>query len=258
MPLTLLLDADIIAYQYAFTSQKVIRFSPEAEPCVSYTPFEDVCERVDSHIGGLLQTLGADDLIVCQSCPTVEGFRIKLWPQYKAGRPPKPLYVEPIRAYLAENYKTYAKPQLEADDIQGILSTHPTLIKGKKVIVSVDKDMKTIPGWLFNPTKDKTPKLISEDQADYFWMLQTLTGDQVDHYPGIPGVGEKRGMAILDCQPDRYWECVVEAYEDRGLTAADALIQARLARILRHTDYDFEKGQPILWEPSHEAAALTM
>ena len=45
------------------------------------------------------------------------------------------------------------------------------------------------------------------------------------------------------------WKGVVETYFTKGLTEGDALIQARLARILRHEDYDYKKKEPILWTP---------
>jgi DNA polymerase I len=35
-----------------------------------------------------------------------------------------------------------------------------------------------------------------------------------------------------------------------GLTEDDALLQARLARILRADEYDFKAKRPILWEPT--------
>ena len=43
------------------------------------------------------------------------------------------------------------------------------------------------------------------------------------------------------------WGVVKDCFKQQGLTENDALIQARLARILRNTDYDFKKKQPILW-----------
>jgi DNA polymerase-1 len=42
---------------------------------------------------------------------------------------------------------------------------------------------------------------------------------------------------------------VVPAYEAKGLTADDALVQARVSKILQHTDYNFTRKEPILWTP---------
>ena len=45
------------------------------------------------------------------------------------------------------------------------------------------------------------------------------------------------------------WKTVEDAYIKAGLTAEDALLQGRLARILRDTDWDFEKEEVRLWKP---------
>ena len=45
------------------------------------------------------------------------------------------------------------------------------------------------------------------------------------------------------------WSAVVSTFEAKGLTHADALLQARLARILRREDYDRETGEITLWTP---------
>ena len=80
-------------------------------------------------------------------------------------------------------------------------------------------------------------------------MKQTLTGDTVDCYPGCPGVGPVKAQRILDEDGDEYdlWLNVVMAFEKAGLTEEDALVQARLARILTTSDYNYDKEEPILW-----------
>jgi len=45
------------------------------------------------------------------------------------------------------------------------------------------------------------------------------------------------------------WSAVVDAYESKGLTEEDAVMQARMARILRAEDWDFGKKAPRLWCP---------
>lgn len=256
---TILLDADVVAYRFANGGQRAFKWG-DGSVALEVRPFEEVAAEVDAYVASLMAKLKATDLIVCLSCPTAEKWRVKLWPSYTSRKGEKPVHLQAVKDYLAQEYRSYARPTLEADDIMGILSTHPTLVPGKRVIVSIDKDMKTIPGWLFNPDKDSKPRLISEDEADYWWMYQTLMGDTVDCYPGCPGVGPKKAEGILkalwgdsDSGPffpvGLVWPHVVAAYEARGLTADDALLQARLARILRHTDYDFKKKEVILWKP---------
>jgi DNA polymerase-1 len=130
----------------------------------------------------------------------------------------------------------------------GIFATWSKL-KGEKVIVSIDKDMKTIPG-LYS-RDGETIVEVSEDEADYWHLFQTLTGDQTDGYSGCPGIGPKKAEAILQ-HPDNQddlWGVVVRTFVKAGLNEDEALVQARVARILRASDYDFEKKEPILWTP---------
>jgi DNA polymerase-1 len=46
------------------------------------------------------------------------------------------------------------------------------------------------------------------------------------------------------------WKAVVRTFEAKGLTADDALVQARLARIVRDSDWDSEKMEVKLWTPT--------
>jgi hypothetical protein len=57
-------------------------------------------------------------------------------------------------------------------------------------------------------------------------------------------------LQFSDLQEHRpLWPRVLEAYTKAGLTEADALTQARLARILRWSDWDAKERKPILWTP---------
>ena len=80
-------------------------------------------------------------------------------------------------------------------------------------------------------------------------MLQTLIGDTADNYKGLPGVGKVGAEKIInqDMSYTDMWQAVVEAYKSKGYTEKDALIQARVSRILRHCDYDYKYKKPILW-----------
>ena len=48
------------------------------------------------------------------------------------------------------------------------------------------------------------------------------------------------------------WATVVKAFESKGLTEEDALLNARLAKILTHEDYDAKRQEPKLWTPTPE------
>jgi DNA polymerase-1 len=135
----------------------------------------------------------------------------------------------------------------------GVLATHPkTVRESQPIIVSQDKDMQTIPTQVWRQGELMT---ISEEQADYYHMFQTLVGDTSDGYKGCPGVGKVKAEKLLTDVllqpglPQPYWPTVVACYEKAKLTEQDALTQARLARILRFSDWDNEKKEPILWTP---------
>lgn len=277
MKTTLLIDGDILAYQAAASVEEKsdwgdgVKSVTVGNPKLAESNLKDTIER-------LHETLGVEEGIVCLSCPTVECFRMDVLPTYKGNRTDvaKPQLLPHIRDYIRENYKTKEVARLEADDVMGILSTHPALIPGKKIIVSSDKDMKTIPGWLYSPYKKTFPSLLTKEVADFWHMRQTLTGDDVDGYSGCPGVGDDTADRFLagrdkvspydhtftrgprkgttevrwSVEPSASdWETVVSLYNKAGLTEEDALVQARVARILRHTDYDFKNKTVKLWEP---------
>jgi DNA polymerase-1 len=147
-----------------------------------------------------------------------------------------------------DTWPHYSHPGIEADDVLGIFATRDS----NTVLCSEDKDMKTIPCTLWQQGKVKK---ISVDEADYWFLYQTLVGDTADGYPGLPGTGPKKAEKILKgSEGTKFvralgWSRVVDAYQRRGYTEADAIKQARLARILRSEDWDAEKKQPILWSP---------
>lgn len=242
----LLIDGDIFAYKASFGNEEaydlgdgIINLSanlPEAERSVEHL-IEDVADK-----------LNAKKIIVALSHD--ENFRKDIFTTYKANRKVvrKPLALGHIKRHIAKTWDTRIKDRLEADDVLGIMLTHPKLFKGlKPIVVSIDKDLLQIPGRHYNPDKD-LKRVVDAEQGDRQFYLQVLTGDSVDNYPGCPGIGAKRAPLILDGEGEP-WPAIVAAYENKGLSGDDALVQARVARILRHSDYDFKRKEPILWTP---------
>lgn len=251
---TLLIDGDPIAYACSASNETSIVWDDGDEP-TGMVDEEAVITAVDEYIDKLKDDLHAKHVIVTLSCSTEDGWRRYVLPTYKSNRAgaKKPLSLAAAKARMAQRWKAYMRPTLEADDILGILATHPTLVKGEKVVVSIDKDLAQVPGLLFNPNSKQLRRITRED-ADYLHMLQALMGDAVDGYTGIPGIGPVKAANILGNH--KYmapWDAVRVAYGLSGLTEEDALVQARVARILRHTDYNFKLKRPILWSPSKTA-----
>lgn len=126
-----------------------------------------------------------------------DNFRKTLYDDYKAGRPPKPsLYNQ-----LCENIKEYAgkrwvfHPQLEADDLLGIMATNGRV--PNPIICSIDKDMLGVPGWHYNWNKDDFPKLVTQEEADHQWLAQLLKGDPTDNIQGIEGIGDVKAEKLI-------------------------------------------------------------
>jgi DNA polymerase-1 len=253
-PVTLLVDADIVCYQYASTNQKSYDWGEGIKSIAVNEDFKDVKRQVDDCLKGYLEVTKATDIVICLTDDS-NNWRNKVLPSYKGNRKStvRPVLLNPLKDYLATAYPSYKKPTLEADDCLGILSTHPKLIAGKKIICSEDKDLKTIPGWLYNPRKDLKPRLVSTLEANLYHMRQTLTGDTTDGYKGCPGAGDKAFDKLLEDWVEGdwrdLWDRVVSVYEAKGFTAYDAQTQARVARICRYVDYDFNKQEPIYWTP---------
>merc|ERR1712072_979146 len=108
--------------------------------------------------------------------------------------------------------------------------------------------MRQIPGRLFNMEEST---LINEVEGAKWHLIQSMAGDQTDGYSGIPGVGIKRAQTIFE-DKGYSWKTVLESFKEKGMTEEDALVNARLARILTADDYDFNKKQPKLWSPASD------
>lgn len=272
---TILLDADIVAYQIASTSETKVDWGDGEVQQFGDDP-ELIESRLDQNIGDTKRKLRADEVIVCLT--DAVNFRHSVLPSYKGNRKDliKPLHLAYAKEYMERTQRTYKKPGLEADDVMGILATHPKIIQGKKVIVSIDKDMKQIPGWLYNPNKMTKPTMVTKEEGDRFHLFQTLTGDTVDGYYGCPDVGKVTAEELLESPylevpyeyefkrgprkgltetrwektpTDSIWKAIVSQYEKKGLTEADALVQARVAKICQWQDYDYTNNEVILWTP---------
>lgn len=240
----LLIDADIVAYQATASGESEVEWDVD-----TWTIDTDL-NKAKSHFDFLLseykKLTGIDEFKLCFSHKHI--FRKDIYPQYKGNRKGrKPVGYTAVKDWACETYPTFIKEPLEADDAMGILATK---FKGKTIIVSMDKDMATIPGKFFriSPVGDHTMLDITPEEANYNFLMQSLTGDATDGYPGLPGTGPVKAKALLD-KHGAVWKTVEDAYIKAGLTAEDALLQGRLARILHDTDWDFEKEEVRLWKP---------
>jgi DNA polymerase I len=239
--LTLLIDADLYLYRACAASEEETDWGDDIW---SLSTDLKVAKRLFSdQITRFKQLFSTDHAILAIS--DRDNFRKEIEPTYKGGRKKvrKPLGYAEMLDWVSVNYTAHSEPLLEADDVLGILATAPG---ANAIIISDDKDMKSVPGRLYRPASDEKMK-ISRDMADWWFYRQTLTGDAVDGYGGCPTVGEKTAEKILGTKPT--WTTVVKAYEKQGLSTQDAIKQARLARILRFEDWDADRRLVNLWNP---------
>ena len=247
-----LLDADILAYQVAATHEVRVDWDGDGEVSQYVTSLESAKAKIDKTIGEYMWQLKLDKMIICLT--DKHNFRKDILPTYKDNRKAtlKPLLLSTLKEYMSSNYESFIRPGLEADDVLGILATHPTLVPGKKVIISIDKDLTQIPGLYFNPDKHTKAVKITAEEGNYFHYMQTLTGDSVDGYKGLPGIGPKKAEKILEGTTDP-WGDIVSAYMGKGLTEDDALVQAQVARICQHQNYNYDTAEVIPWTPEEIA-----
>jgi DNA polymerase-1 len=243
--MNILIDADFIVYKCCAACETEIDYGEDVIFVTSnfsdaYKAVTAEISKITSHFGGF-----AEPILFFSD---TKNFRKKISPDYKGHRNrKKPCGYKRVISNLKIQYNVIIMKELEADDAMGIYATaHPG-----NVIVSPDKDMRQIPGKLYNL---ETSQDITAEEGAKWHLIQTLAGDQTDGYSGVPGIGVKRAETLFN-KEGYNWSTVVKAFTDKGLTEDDALLNARLARILTIDDYDTKEQTPKLWTPQ-EAFAI--
>ncbi len=137
-------------------------------------------------------------------------FRDDMYSEYKANRPPMPddlrLQIEPIHNIIqAMGLPMLVIDGVEADDVIGTLAIQAAAIAQPVVVSTGDKDIAqlvnqhiTLVNTMTNTVLDRAgviekfgvpPELIIDFLA--------LLGDKSDNIPGVPGVGEKTALGLL-------------------------------------------------------------
>jgi len=249
----MLLDVEIPLYHCVLTNHEEVQVEGTNEWTMRVN-VDDVIDELDARISEWKTILRAKAVVLAFGATA--NWRKRILPEYKANRGKKPLGYNATVEFLKDKYEWQCWDFLEADDVIGLLASDPKRANENIVVVSEDKDFRSIPGiQLHDPRHYEEQKQlilrIDELEADRWWMGQTLTGDTADNYKGCPGVGKVGAAKILkDCTSlAEMWDAVVAEYKKKDLTKLDAMVQAQVARILRHGDYDFETGRLNLWKP---------
>ena len=236
----LLIDCDFVVYKCCAAAESEIDFGDDV--IIVTSTFKDAYSCVKRELNRIANKFGSfDEMILFFS--DSKNFRKDIQADYKGHRNrKKPCGYRRVIKKLTEEYSVIRMPTLEADDAMGIYATKNT----GNIIVSPDKDMKQIPGMLWNFDDSFT---ITKEEGEKWHLIQSLAGDNTDGYAGVPGIGVKRAAALFE-EKGYSWKTVVEAFKEKDLSEDIALENARLAKILTTEDYDHEKGEPILWSPT--------
>ena len=140
--------------------------------------------------------------------------RLELYPEYKAGRKPAPpdFYEQiPVLHELLQafGWPLYELDDYEADDIMGTLAVQAREEGLETMLVTSDLDMLQLVNGHVKVYALKTGlshiELYSPDtfeakyglDVDQFLDLKALKGDSSDNIPGVPGIGEKTAIDLL-------------------------------------------------------------
>ena len=245
----MLVDGDLLAYKITSSLEEPIDWGNDV-----WTLSSDLKKGKQLFLQSIayyLDLTKSKDVIICFS--DKNNFRKKIDSEYKSYRKKirKPICYSAMRKWIEETHETVSYQNLEGDDVIGLLATGK--YKDNCVIVSGDKDMRTIPAWQVCIVDDQIEK-VDNDLADYNFCTQVLTGDQTDGYKGCVGVGHiKASRVLLDKKKLRdQWEAVIREYVRNQYDINAVYHQAKLARILREGEYDYKTNQPKLWSYNYE------
>ena len=141
-------------------------------------------------------------------------FRHEQYEDYKAGRQQTPIELLTEIPWLhsvleAMNIAVLEMPRYEADDIIGTLTVKASGNGLKTLVISGDKDELQLVSPSVNVLINKRGMsefdVYDEDAMmerysltpQQFIDLKGLMGDKSDNIPGVPGIGEKKGIALL-------------------------------------------------------------
>ena len=208
-PILYLIDGHALAYRtyYAITAGMSDRMQTrEGEPTAGIFGFANVLMR-------LLEQEKPEYLAV--AFDTGKTFRNDLYQEYKATRAKMPDDLRPQIERIRKMIDTFHLPRLEkegveADDVLGSIARQAVeqglgvkIITGDRDLLQLVDDRITVslPGAKLSDSKNYAPADVREylgvepsQVVDY----KALVGDTSDNIPGIPGIGPKTAVSLLE------------------------------------------------------------
>ena len=199
--------------------------------------------------------------------------RHEYFPEYKANRASMPDDLVPQIPYIHElvrsfNIEAVCIDGVEADDIIGTLAVQSKQ-KGLEVtIVSGDKDMMQLVEdgvTILDTMKDKRlgPNEVREKlgvDPDKVVEIMGLMGDSSDNIPGVPGIGPKTALELINTYGD-IENVLVHAHDVKKKSVREKLSQfkdkarlsKRLVTIVTNLDLDYDLENFKVKEMNYEA-----
>lgn len=238
----LVIDTDCLIYKASSVAQKVIDWGEFVS--MSFNKEEGI-DIFMTLLNSITEELSSRNVVFCLG--EGKNFRKELYPEYKSKRKAdrRPIGYSFLRGWVKKTFDCKILQNVETDDVCGIEATKPEN-KSSSIIVSIDKDYKTIPCRLYNQDK-KELITISPEEADDFHKIQTIAGDSIDGYPGIKGIGAVRAERFVK-EYNYSWPRIFKLFNENGYDENYAMTMARMAFILR--DGYYKNNRPVLWTPN--------
>ena len=142
-------------------------------------------------------------------------FRNEMYKEYKAHRPPMPEDLAAQWDYIFEvtdafNFARICVQNYEADDVIATLARQAEAKGWDVTIVSTDKDLMQLVGdkiWMLDTMRRKEYGI---DEVKEKWGVEpakvqdllALAGDSADNIPGVPGIGPKTALELINTYGD--------------------------------------------------------
>lgn len=161
---------------------------------------EELIASCDTIINDILTKCGCTHYIGFIKGMGTGAHRYKANPEYKGNRPKEsPKWWSFVKNYLIKNYNVHSVDFIEVDDAVNIARLNIE----NSFIVAIDKDLLNLSGNHYNW---KTEKWITttEDEEEFNFWKDMLTGQIGDNVKGLPRVGEVTAKRLLLQTPPGY------------------------------------------------------
>lgn len=174
-----------------------------------------------------------------------DNFRYDVFPEYKANRigAYRPKWEASTKRFLADEMGARWFDGAEADDILAIRQTE---LKDESIIISIDKDMRQVPGWHYSwelKRKEVVSRVaervyVTPEEGLRHFYTQLIIGDNADGIPGCPGKGKKAATILENLHSEQeMFEAVRSMYD-----CDEAMLLMGQVLWLWRTPWDIWKG----------------